>query len=417
MLPDGYFDVSAACEAGECFRLTSGIQIVGQMPRLQHLPGMPPERSLAPNGGTWLDPGPSNTLFVGEALRGVSLERFGVANFGGIAAFGRDAETGIAFSTIRDLYGIGTPSGDTPRSGDALVFYNIQHLRLEHVKLHNVERGLHVISQSFDWQPGNSVFSDLYVSTYPDPAGAIRLETLESPAAGDGWMMNFITLIRPQVVGAGSTGAPGSAGIWLKGFDYTAPVQLNRIVAAQIDGAFEAAIRMESAAHNQIDVASATDATTGVVLDAVSRFNSISSVDDSLTVSSAGDARNLFLGRFAAAADGMRGLYHDALADRWIADLGYGGRLCSGGGCIWHDDVAQFWRVREGRPANQHDGRAVVRATGPGAAFGPALWAGPGLACAESCSASGMTECVQGWAAGEAVGCSAEEQRRLCACR
>ena len=42
-----------------------------------------------------------------------------------------------------------------------------------------------VIGQNFDWQPGNSVITDFYVRTYPDPQGAIRLETLESAAHGD----------------------------------------------------------------------------------------------------------------------------------------------------------------------------------------------------------------------------------------
>jgi len=417
-LPSGRFDVSPACADGACFRLKSGIRIVGEMPRLRHFPGEPPDLNMAPNGGTWLDPGPANTLFVGQHLRGVSLERFGVTNFGRIAAFGGDDEGGIAFSTIRDVYGVGTSRHETPRSTDAFLFYNIQHLRMDHVKLYFVERGLYIIAQHTEWQPANSVISDFYVRTYPDPQGGIRLETLE-PSSGTGsWMMNYMTFVRPQVNAFNSTGAPGSTGIWLKGFSPSRPVQTNWIIGADVEGEYEVAIRLENASRNRIEVAGVTSPTVGLSLDAESRFNVITSVHDALTVSVASERKNMFLGQFEPLDDtNWRGLYHDRLTNEWSVALGSGGRVVLGDGYAWYDEVGNDWRVKDGAPASSGDGVPLVTGTGSSASRGPVLWADVNTSCAAACADAGMEECVNAWADGAAVGCAEVVAQRLCACR
>ena len=59
-LPSGRFDVSSACSGGACFKLKSGIHLLGVMPRVKYLSGVAPDLGMEPDGGTWLDPGPSS---------------------------------------------------------------------------------------------------------------------------------------------------------------------------------------------------------------------------------------------------------------------------------------------------------------------------------------------------------------------
>jgi len=415
-LPDGHFDVSSACSAGSCFELKAGIQITGEMPRLKYVPGAPPDLDMQPNGGTWLDPGPANTLFTGQHLFGVVLEKFGVMNFGRVAVFGGDGEVGIAFSTIRDVYAIGTSRYAEPRTTDAWVFYNIQHLRMDHVKVYDAERGLYIICQTFDFQPANSVISDFYVRTFPDPQGGIRIETIES-SGGDSWMMNYITFIRPQVNAFNSTGAPGTTGIWLKGYRPERPVQRVWLIAADVEGKYEAAIRLENANSNRIEVAGTTIPTTGVSIDSGSLYNTIVSVYDRLTLSVPEYNHNMFIGHFDSVDENlMRGIAFDRVASRWSVALGFGGILSSGGSAFWYDYQTGRWRVNDGSPATVDDGNPLVIGTGAGATRGPAIWTDASTSCTAACLDAGM-ECVDAWAGGASVGCAAVLERRICACR
>lgn len=416
-LPDGYFDVSSACSAGSCFELKSGIHIVGEMPRLRYVEHEAPDLKMEPNGGTWLDPGPSNTLFTGQHLRGVVLERFGVANFGKVAVLGRDGVDGISFSVIRDVYAVGTSRWASPRTTDAWVFYNIQHLQLDHVKVHGAERGLYIIGQNSHWQPANSVITDFYVYTYPNPQGGIRLETIDS-AEGPSTMMNYVSFIRPQVNSFSSTGAPGSTGIWLKGYDPARPVQLMWIDGADVEGSVEVAIRLENANHNRIEVAGVTKPTIGVSLDANSSFNTIASVHDRLSVRAASDANNIFLGHFDDVDEATaRGLYYDRLQNRWSVALGRKGVLNSGSGYLFFDDTGKRWLVKDGDPSTPSDGSPIVTGTGAAASRGPVSWTDEPTSCSAACLATGMVNCVDAWDGGTSVGCNATNGRRLCACR
>jgi hypothetical protein len=415
-LPDGYFDVSSACSGGECFELKSGIHIEGQMPRLRYI-DFAPDLNMIPNGGSWLDPGPGNTLFTGQHLRGVVLERFGVMNFGKIASFGSDGENGIAFSTIRDVYGIGTNILVNPNTTVAWEFFNIQHLRMDHVKVYKAETGLRIVSQLGTWQPANSVITDFYVYTYPDPPAGILLEVLD-PTVGDSRQMNYITFLRPQVNAFNSTGAPGSTGVLLRGQPNGGPVQYMSFIEADIEGEYETAIRLEQADHNALHIAAVTTPTVGLSIDADSEFNMISSLYDRLTVDVAADTRNSFSGFFDGIDDTkMHGLYYDRDENLWTASVGSGGRFNSGSGHLWYDDANKRWLVRDGVPGDMGDGDPVVTGTGAGASQGPTIWVDGGTSCGDACSNAGMTGCVDGWSGAATVGCSATAGRRICACR
>jgi hypothetical protein len=287
---------------------------------------------------------------------------------------------------------------------------------MDHVKLFNVERGLYILGQTFDWQPANSLISDFYVYTYPNPQGGIRLETLPTGEEGDAWMMNSITFVRPQVNSFNSGNAPGTTGIWLKGFSPERPVQRVWIVSADVEGEYEVAIRLENARQNRLEVAGVTFPSIGLSLDAGSEGNIIHSTDDKLTVSVAGTPQNLFLGHFDVPDDTLlRGIYNDRQSNRWSISLGQDGRFQSGSGAAWFDEASGSWRLSGGGSAGE--GGAIVTGTGSSAARGPVLWADVGTSCHMACDGAGMEQCVDAWSGSVAVGCAATEQQRICACR
>src|SRR5206468_1456549 len=121
----------------------------------------------------------------------------------------------------------------------------------------------------------------------------------------------YIVFIRPQVNSFQSHLDPGATGIWLKGNE-DAPVQLMGIVAADVEGELGAAIRLEHADHNRIEIAAiaARPPTIGVSLDSQSSFNTVVSAHDRVTLSVASPNGNMFMGLFDSTDETlMSGLY------------------------------------------------------------------------------------------------------------
>ncbi len=137
-----------------------------------------------------------------------------------------------------------------------------------------------------------------------------------------------------------------------------------------------------------------------------------------MELSIAEQTQNFFLGLFDSADEAlMRGLFYDEGENRWSVALGTGGRVNSGTGHLWYDNQKQHWRVNDGPPASQTDGAPLVTGTGATATQGPVLWIDADTTCSTACSNASMAGCVDAWLGGMSVGCTATENRRICACR
>lgn len=198
LLPAGVQSLTAP------YTLSSGMQIVGVMPRDAYVANQPPDENMGFNGGTIIDCGGATNCFVGSNLRGVKLEDLGFQNYTGYAmTVGGNNVDGISFSILRNLYCIGSHTNNATTG--CVQLYNFQHVRSEGLYAAYVNTVLSLIGQTEYSIDGNSEFTDTFGTVYPKSAAignngtcGVEVKAL-TPASGSALNLNDITFTHFQV--------------------------------------------------------------------------------------------------------------------------------------------------------------------------------------------------------------------------
>lgn len=311
LIPNGTWALT-----GAPYTLVGGMQLMGIEPRLETT-NTSADLSMTPDGGTWIDCG-GNQCFQGNALRGVMLEDLGFKNFTNIATFGGDGLEGLTFSTLANIIGVGSTTVNGSNAG--FILYNLQHVNGSSLNFYDVNTGLHLISQFDSYQPGNSVFSDMYTYTYPKSVAngnntipGLWLE-VKKPTSGHASGLNYITLIRPQInsyngdgtgnlvtLQGNTDGNPGPSVVF--GAD---------IEGLDIEGAASTGVYMDYANNDSIHFAGTaiTGGGTELYVTPNASYNYFTSDYNNVGVNaSCSNQNNIFFGQFKADAGCIPGMY------------------------------------------------------------------------------------------------------------
>ena len=312
LIPEGNFTLTSYP-----YTLTSGMQLIGVLPRLEYSASYTPTLVMVPNGGTWINCGGSQ-CFTGSTLRGVTLERIGFTNFTTAVSFGGNNIDGISQSKIADLVAVGNACCT---SNIAFEFYNFADITINVLQAYNVNTLLHLVAQGAWCCPGNSTITDAYVSTYAKSVAngnntypGIWVQSL-TPSTGPSEPINLLTFIRPQVnsYGGDNTGV----NISISGVSPSFGANEINLIDADVEGGTLNGVYVQNGVHNHIGIATATPTITNTVyLDTAASRTVVDSDTASTTVAMAtprasGYNDNIFYGIYDTQATSfpMMGVY------------------------------------------------------------------------------------------------------------
>ncbi|WP_435075948.1 hypothetical protein [Halococcus sp. AFM35] len=219
-----------------------GIELHGYYPGR---PNFSPD-AYKPQRGTVIDAGGS-TLLTGSDFSGFKMESVTVHNCTHAVEFGSSTELGVANASIKDVI-------ISSNTDYALKFWNSQIDRLDNVLQYNGPALIHSIGTAISagtdtttsgFQPTNGTWIELH-SSCDGSMSPIKLE-----AQTDSTFNNFVTMIRPQVISGSVANTDATAGIELIGGGANdAATQNHTIIAADIEGAWQHAVRTKNYVFN-----------------------------------------------------------------------------------------------------------------------------------------------------------------------
>jgi len=265
-LTEGLFTCSASST------LKSGVEIEGVIPTIAdqgEISDLQPDLQ----GGTILT-GAGVTIFTGNDIYGGGLSKLGFKDIATAIDCGEYAEFGPQMYYFKDIY-VQNPTA----VGVRLV--NFQHCRVDTLKILDFgTTGIHLLSDSTtnngSLQPGNSVLIDVYCMrniAESSPAGhdkiGIHVEAKNDTVGGNqGFSMNYLTFIRPQVNMFGFSGTKAGSGrynICLQGHNdgaHTTIVNACNIIAADCEGTNEYYFKFDHVNATHLQVAGVSGPTT-----------------------------------------------------------------------------------------------------------------------------------------------------------
>lgn len=264
-LPSGVIDIDQE------LTLRSGCGAIGIMPRMTSLYNCA-DLGWTHSGGTIFRGTGTETLFkyqntpkaqgsisaACDSVSGVLLQGFGVENCKRVCSIGAQNAYGIAFSRFQDISisNIGITAGNI--ADYAMELGNFQHLCMDNIygyKVLGLVHGFAHMPRS-NCQPGNSVWSRLYVACYRSnpsslyPEAGVFLEA-KTDTNTEGSSLNYVVLDDVQVNGHANvrTDRAGSAAIKMVG-EYNASATLKsgvnacQALATDTEGGWESFIAM-----------------------------------------------------------------------------------------------------------------------------------------------------------------------------
>lgn len=212
-LPSGFFKVSTPLVP------VNGVALSGQQPvaGIFSVPGLG-----TPSGGTWLDCNTGYCIQATSPVVGFDMSNIGFEKGSPSAMiFGGNNIGGISYSKWRNIMVVGD---QTPQLNlQAITLFNFVSLNIDNLQMAYVSEGINATNQWGVYAGGNSVWTDIFVSPYAAATATGNANacglciTVLAPASGSISQVDYITIIRPQIIFPGTAGPGTNSGISITG--------------------------------------------------------------------------------------------------------------------------------------------------------------------------------------------------------